>query len=529
MRTVSRRAQLVALVMVAIAVCGIAWLWPQWITPPTPAPIPWELRSVGRLDGEQSQPKQLVDESSNRVDAAASGGPALFLLTVHGKDGPLEGAGVYLLNHLPRVVNMRPHALTDATGKASLRREDLSRFKVVFVSRLGYLGQQVPAAIVDGSHARIRLEAGHEAGVRCVDLAGNALPGITLAISQFGLSSNRALNSPAGAPGPNPSTAIVCARTDESGVAKFAGLSPGPYFTLVMSPVYHEIGATPAGPLTVPGNRQMVLAKAYACAIEFVDDEVVLSSFDPVGISPSESARVLQEMNGALKARFPTAEVYLGLPARDQADITVNVFLRRHGWRRMQVPFVPVEELISPTRVELGAATCVDTTGEVLINLMMPCGRVVKDIEVFLCGGAKNQRPQIKQAITGVPTRLPEGSYSVAIGNPLVNRFVDRGLKVVVRPGELSVLQAMTNASLQPCRLTVTAGSEVARDAVLRLTWGMGRQHIDVDAGSAFWCPVNTPMQWSINTDGYPEWSDTRVVPAQDGVAQIDIDLLKGG
>lgn len=314
--------------------------------------------------------------------------PAWSILDITSEDGrPIAGARIDYVTASPYQVEQAPLAVSDATGRAIIKKEETISC-VVAARPL----QPRTLQVSPGKHYRVVLVAGMRQVFDCRDTTGKALAGVTVAVSKGGACTvfdNNPIQehpAPPKAPSNNPATALYQGKSASDGRVLFDELTPGEYRVFIRPPegyvvdyphVQHALYC-PSPPVSVQCIELLGAVLSYA------DDEVVTwEDVETVGLGRPDSRMgpAFVPVKKKWNARFPKQVVIVGVPLGDSIPTrtaTVRPFLRRRGWvSATTVQLLPLHDLRPRVEVLPAPTTSDETCGLVSYSIKGPDGETL--------------------------------------------------------------------------------------------------------------------------------------------------------
>jgi len=333
--------------------------------------------------------------------------------------------------------------------------------------------------------------------VKCLDLSGNPMEGVRIALSRFALPNQYDFESiPAGT---DVRSAIYSTGTNARGIASFGALTPGGYFMGVHKPGY-TVARTHRGLLKIPGEDTSIsMTRISGAAVKIVGDEIVKYAFvyhrhgdghKPRLAFNSLARRDLNAARDHLRGRFENCLIIAAATAdRESTPVfSLTVLLRLRGPQTFEIQLEPLDALAIPRTINVSAVPVPAEKPELVetqVDVRDALGRLL-DVR-----GALSSRPGEFYTFRGGERRLvPTGTYSVLLS--------EQGLL-----GSYEPMRVDLSAAAASDRVMVRLASSL-RQCKLQISdpWGdgCGKGWVDVRTSRAtrslFLDPINEQVIW---------------------------------
>lgn len=510
---------------------------------------------LGRNTEVDSQPNPTIrvpphpefasSPAPERSENAATRTPATeehhrLVLVLAGDGSAIQGASIWLCAKMPRMRSPSEDqrlGLTGVDGKFTIAADRLEQVHSGFlaVAKDSYLPElytvsELPAV----DPITITLERAAQLTVRCTDIHGATVPGITVLLSPLAIPSElaEAHNPEAALDGLDKVSAIHSQVTDSVGVAVFRSLAAKRYQVQIVSEFY-EIADRSLFTIEVPGPvLELPLTQLLAIVIMAEDDEVLSYSMGTGAecLAASPNALSTREMQAQLNERYPGAAVILGASATAAMrcdQYAVDVLLAKGGPVRVDARFMPITPefapLLIPKRGPAAELQLAKVTFVVSSALETPSSFLEFAASRRFAGG----RFDVKVPQTG-KLRLPYGEWELTSRNSFVRgQFVPERF-IISSPTQTVAIRMARH--LVPCRLAAIGyRGEQIRQGALQFT-AAGIHHAMMGPNFdqlTLWLPPGI-AQFQFSAVGYlPATFEAAVFPATEEELQtIPVQLV---
>lgn len=324
-------------------------------------------------------------------------------------------------------------------------------------------------------------------------------------------------------PGPDPVAAFHVSESGRGGPAVFDQLEPGTYGIGVAGADYVAVEFTEDEVVIgdEPATRHGVVAPVFCCVVAagaggLIDARLL----DVQGATLGRGADPgLGAIRRALERRYPACKVVVCSARHPAAQLTATLAVTIDGWATVEVshPMVPPSK--SHRIAVVGQEPAV--FGSLLVDLKSPSGVSVEGVEVSVASARGGEHLFVGvPAESGKSVRLPAGTYTVGVWNPL---FQVSRQKVVVNANQESTLDIELPKEVRCLRVQVSCQGEAPRYARLQLRgkgWA-GSEFGTYEPGAAICCGFVGSVTLRVEVYGYDSTEHEFNVGSEGGVQDV--------
>lgn len=499
----SRRVAITFALAAAALLGAFVWSLSRWTGEPQLAQIPDAIETSTRSPPPSSQAAParidapIASPSSPNANASENWLQAMVTST---SGQPISGAKVYFAAASERSVALddgRPHATTNASGEATLRKPAPRDDLFLLASAAGYRPDSRRLSELHTNHASFVLTPALCATVRCVSLDGAPMVDMTLALSRAG---DAVLVPPKAAlPGAQPKLALHAAVTGADGCARFDQLSPGHY----------AIVSAPAGAIQVDGPRSLLLdekPREEEATVTLMFAEVLAAAVRLRGCKPvlhsiaqrreltvgGDFHKTLEAVERQLRGRYSDALIFVTYRSRasDTDTVHVSATCADGGTVGIAVPLRPWQSPDVLTEVDPAPGSSVRCTDLTLLA-RDGAGRAIPGASAQLSATDRPRQGQGVLVQSGQIARVPVGAYRLILRTGIL--FARLGPRTVQLADQDAQELAISCAEpLQQLHLTVRrADGAAVTSGMLRFT--RGKESTDLSLAAIREIPLLIP------------------------------------